>query len=121
MICGLPRPRDLSHVALVPTPVGHVANYLPAIRRCEPEVRRKDVGAQNYGSKMPTFNNSSADRHGLIKKGGVVTAVETPIGALGLKEAKSDHGYMPSTMDLHFLKSEYQGNRHLDPPLRFYR
>ena len=113
-----PRP-DLETVPFV----GDVGGVPPPLWPCDKEVRRRDVGAQRYGSGIPTFNNATKDRNGLVTtQKSPMASFDTMNGKIALPAPPAQsHGHMPTADVLLFLKHEYTGSRAIDPPPRYYK
>ena len=114
----------VGNISLVPF-IGKVAGETPAVTRCDPEVRRRDVGAQRYGSGIPTFAPPQTILKGWLPdpkaKKASTDIVETPHGPIRLTQPPLRKDYMPGADVIDFLRSEYVGTRHSDPPQRYFK
>ena len=102
--------------------VGTVSGETPALPRCEPEVRRRDVGEQSYGSGVPRMTGTLVDRDGLLKRkqGATFTSAATAHGDVLLSHSRQELGFMPTAAAANFLSTECLGSRRPTPPQRYY-
>ena len=80
---------------------------------CQREIRRRDIGAQSYGSGVPGT--------GHVPKGVMFDdSVETGIGRIGLQTPKVKHAYLPTVGTLDFLKNSHIGSCRPEFDRRYY-
>jgi hypothetical protein len=116
--CSRPLPReDLETIPFI----GEVAGVTP-MACVLPEVRRRDIGSQSYGSGAPRLPTAFTDRHGLVEKskGERSTQVATSHGNVVLTSNEQHRGFMPTADAVLFLKHEYLGSRFGAYPSRYY-
>lgn len=120
-IAGRPLPRpDLDTVPFVGSIAGETSGTDVKQRV---EVRRRDIGQQQYGSGVPKQNCAYTDRNGLVdmKRRVQFETFDTSNGPLMLgSSARTDLGFMPTAAAVNFLRSEYVGSRLPDAPTRYY-
>ena len=116
--CGRPQPRE--DMETVPF-IGEVAGETP-MSCVLAETRRKDVGPQSYGGRIPVMNGASTDRSGLLqpKQSPVTVEVPTSHGNLRLRSHEPDTGFLPTASVVDFLRSEYVGSRAPPLPQRYF-
>jgi len=128
-------PRPELHA--LPSYEGVSTEDVPAVRLDKhPEVRRRDVGVQRYGSGVPATapghdwnQNYQRWREDMLHMwpsastpGASYTQHDTPIGPIQLAapHPRRDLGTAPTAATFDFLKHEYQGSRFNPPKPRFY-
>ena len=129
-LCDGHAPRPEIHI--LPSHEGVSTEDVPAVRLdCRPEVRRRDVGVQRYGSGVPTLAPGCHEdsKSWFFDKqcradgpGQSVSIHQTAIGPIKLSDPhpRRDLGEMPTVDTIDFLKHECQGSRFNPPKLRFY-
>ena len=117
-LCGRPLPRD----AMTPLPfVGEVSGVTPSFCYEEAEVRRRDVGTQQYGNGTPKMNSAAVDRNNLLVKEATQTEMfSTSQGLIALPTSRANCGFLPTADTVLFLKDQYEGTRTLIPPLKYF-
>jgi hypothetical protein len=115
--CGRPMPRpELSDIPMV----GDVGSAVPAACQMH-EVRRRDVGLQNYGTQTaPESLSMDADGNVTVNKHIHTSTAQTTRGPLHLLSGAPTHGFHPTADAVLFLRSEYLGSRQDPLPERYY-
>ncbi len=115
-LADIPRARpDLESVPFV----GKVAGLPSAPPKLAAEIRRRDVGEQQYGGGVPK-QTSVINAFGLTKKPSAVSYLETSIGAVQLSKRARELKFLPTTTAIDFLRHEYLGSRQPVPRQRFF-
>jgi hypothetical protein len=100
--------------------VGDVGSAVPAACQMH-EVRRRDVGLQNYGTQTaPESLSMDADGNVTVNKHIHTSTAQTTRGPLHLLSGAPTHGFHPTADAVLFLRSEYLGSRQDPLPERYY-
>lgn len=119
-VCGIQAPRPDQSGSIFN---GNVSGVTPAVPLCVPELRRRDVGSQKYGSGTPTFNGDRCNRDGVVDgRPNSFLTFPTSHGPIAIGEPmRQDLGWMPTVEGVLFLRDQYPGSRLQDAPLRYNR